>query len=67
MTTYTLKCKDLGMECPFSVTSEDKEESKKIAGSHAMDKHSEKMAAMSEEDKAGMDAQMDSVIQEASM
>ncbi len=67
MTTYTLACKEMGMDCPFSVTSEDKEEAKKITGAHAMDKHAEKMASMSEEDKAGMDAQMDSVIQENSL
>lgn len=67
MTTHTLACKDLGMECPFSVTSEDKEEAKKLAGMHAMDKHAEKMAAMSEEDKTGMDAKMDSVMTEGSM
>ncbi len=67
MTTYTLACKGMGMECPFSVTSENKEEVKKLTGMHAMDKHADKMAAMSDEDKAGMDAQMDSVIQESSM
>ncbi len=67
MTTYTLGCRDMGMECPFSVTSEDKEEAKKLVGMHAMDKHAEKMAARSDEDKAGMGAQMDSVIHESSM
>lgn len=65
MTTHTLTCKDLGMDtCVFSVTSEDKSEVKKLASEHAMDKHSDKMAGMSEEDKAGMDAKMDSVITE---
>lgn len=67
MNTYTLTCKSMGMDCPFSVTSEDKEEAKKITGAHAMDKHAEKMNAMSEEEKSGMDAQMDSVITESSM
>lgn len=67
MTKYTLTCKSMGMECPFSVTSENRDGSKKIAGAHAMDKHAEKMAAMTEEQMAGMDSQMDSVIQESSM
>lgn len=67
MTTHTLGCKDMGMECPFSVTSEDKEETKKLVGMHAMDKHADKMAGMSDEDKKGMDAQMDSMIHEGSM
>lgn len=67
MNTYTFKCKDMGMECPFSVTSESREESKNLAGMHAMDRHAEKMATMSEEEKTAMNAQMDSVIQEASM
>lgn len=67
MTTYTLTCKSMGMDCPFSVTSEDRNEAKIVTGAHAMDKHAEKMAAMPEEQKAGMDAQMDSMIQESSM
>lgn len=67
MSTYTITCKSMGMECPFSVTSEDRDEAKKVLGAHAMDKHAEKMASMSEEEKVGMDGQMDSVIQENSM
>lgn len=67
MNTYTLKCKDMGMDCPFSVTSENKEEAKKLTGIHANDIHADKMAAMSEEDKTGMDAKMDSVITESAM
>lgn len=51
--------------CPFSVTGEDKEQVKKLTGMHAMESHAEKMAAMSDEDKAGMDTQMDSAITEA--
>lgn len=67
MTSYTFKCKDLGMECPFAVTAESRELVKKHAAMHGMDTHADMMNSMSEEDKAGMDTKIDSLIQESSM
>ena len=65
--SYTFKCKDLGMECPFMVTAETSEEVKKHAGVHGMDAHADMMSNMSDEDKTAMEAKMDSVIMESSM
>lgn len=67
MTTYTFKCADLGMECPFAVTAESREAVKKHADMHGMDTHADMMANMSDEDKAGLTAKVDSLIQESSL
>lgn len=67
MTSYTFKCKDLGMECAFAVTAESREAVKKHAEMHGMDTHPDMMNSMSEEDKTALNAKIDSLIQESSM
>lgn len=62
MTPKTLKCSDLGMDCPFAVTAEDGQEAIDIAMTHAGKRHADKMAAMSEEDKAKMMEQMKAMV-----
>lgn len=57
-----MSCKALGMDCPFSVTSEDGQEAMDMAMMHAQKKHAEKMAAMSEEDKAKMMEQVKAMV-----
>lgn len=67
MTTYTFKCSDMGMQCPFSVTAESREIVKKYADMHAMETHADMIASMTDEQKAEMETKKDSVITEASM
>jgi predicted small metal-binding protein len=67
MKTYTLGCKDFGKACPFSVTSENKDEVKKLVTAHYMEAHAEEASAMSEEDKMGLDGKMDGLMHEADM
>lgn len=62
---YTFKCKDLGMECPFAVTAETKEEVVKHAGVHGGDTHQDMMANMSDEQKADLMTKVESLITES--
>lgn len=62
MNAKTLSCKALGMDCPFSVTSEDGQEAIDLAMMHASKKHEDKLASMSEEDKGKMMEQMKAMV-----
>lgn len=62
MNAKTLKCKDFGIDCSFSITSEDGKEAMDISMAHASKVHADKMAGMSEEDKAKMIEQMKAMV-----
>ncbi|OGH11986.1 MAG: hypothetical protein A2857_06070 [Candidatus Levybacteria bacterium RIFCSPHIGHO2_01_FULL_36_15] len=59
-----LRCKDLGMDCPFSVISPDEQEAMEMGNMHAQKYHSEKMANMTDEQKKEMMEQVKSVIRD---
>lgn len=62
MNAKTLKCKDFGLDCPFSITSEDGQEAMDISMAHASKVHADKMAGMSEEEKGKMMEQMKAMV-----
>lgn len=51
MTGKTIQCKDFGMDCPFSITTEDGQEAIDVAMMHLKNKHADKLEGMSEEEK----------------
>lgn len=59
-----LGCKDMGMDCPFSVTSENEQEVMDMVVMHAGKTHADKMSAMSDEEKTGMMAKMKDMMQD---
>lgn len=62
MNAKTLSCKAFGIDCPFSITSEDGQEAMDISMAHAGKTHADKMAGMSEEDKGKMMEQMKNMV-----
>lgn len=62
MNAKTLSCKAFGMDCPFSVTSDDGQEAMDLAMMHVGKKHADKMASMSEEEKSKMMEQMKAMV-----
>ena len=62
MNAKTLSCKAFGIDCPFSITSEDGQEAMDISLAHASKVHADKMAGMSEEDKGKMMGQIKSMV-----
>lgn len=62
MNAKTLKCKDFGIDCAFSITSEDGQEAMDISMVHASKVHADKMAGLSEEDKGKMMEQMKAMV-----
>ena len=54
MKAKKLGCADVGMDCPFSVTSETEEQVMEHVMMHAGKVHADKMASMSDEDKAAL-------------
>lgn len=62
MNAKTISCKDFGMDCPFSVTSEDGQEAMDLAMMHVKKTHGDKMESMSEEEKAGMMEKMKNMV-----
>ena len=57
-----LGCSDLGDDCPFTVTAETGEEAKKVLYDHAFRIHAEKMAGLTDEQKAAADKQLETVL-----
>jgi predicted small metal-binding protein len=62
MNGKTIACKDFGLECPFSVTSDDGQEAIDMAMIHLKRAHAEKLEGMSEEEKAGMMEKMEGMV-----
>ncbi|MBI3486339.1 DUF1059 domain-containing protein [Candidatus Daviesbacteria bacterium] len=62
MNAKTLSCKDFGMDCPFSVTSEDGQEAMDIATAHLKNKHGDKLASMTEEERNANMEKMKSMV-----
>lgn len=59
---YSLSCRDLGGDCDYTVKGETVEEIKTGMFAHAADAHAEKLANMSDEDKAGFVQKMEKIL-----
>ncbi len=54
-----IKCKDVGMVCPFEAHGEDAQDVKMKMMEHAMSVHAKEMEGMSEDEKKSMEKMMD--------
>jgi predicted small metal-binding protein len=59
------QCKDMGMNCDFTVTGNSKEEVLEKAKAHAGKAHSDVMKGLSREQMARMSQKLESVIKTA--
>jgi predicted small metal-binding protein len=57
-----LKCKDLGMDCPFVSKGATKAVVKKLMATHGMKVHGEEMAHMTKAQMDKMDKKMDELL-----
>lgn len=62
MNGKTIACKDFGMTCPFSVTSEDGQEAIDLAMTHLKNKHADKLNSMSDEEREASVKKMEEMV-----
>jgi predicted small metal-binding protein len=59
---FKYACKDLGVDCDFSITGETTEEVKKAVFAHANVAHKEMLQSMTPEQLAGLEKAVDGAI-----
>jgi predicted small metal-binding protein len=59
------ECRDLGMDCNYTVTGNTKEEVKQQAMNHAKNVHAAMLAALPKEQLAGLDKMLESKIKQS--